>query len=133
MSDDRAFGTEDGSLSGSDPSSGTETQRRISELGRLLTSSRRRALLSYLIERGQEPVDRDRLVDTIAEVEHPDPGPTTHRRRIEIALHHVHLPKLVDAELIEYDAVAETVTYQRSRMLERLLATSATLDGSEGA
>lgn len=98
------------------------------ESHRLLTSPRRRLLLSYLSTRSDGSVSLDELIDIIAERECPDPGPATHRERILIDLHHVHLPRLADAGVLDYDPVAETVRYNGSETLESFLDTSDTAE-----
>ena len=92
----------------------------------LLATDRRRLFVSYLADRPDETVDVDEVVDAITEAEWPDPGPATHRERVPIDLHHVHLPKLADAEVIDFDPVAETVRYDGPEALGTLLeATNA--------
>ncbi|WP_231189292.1 hypothetical protein [Haladaptatus sp. DYF46] len=59
---------------------------------------------------GREPSERD--VDT------------------EIAVHHIHLPKLADAGVVEYDQSAQQATYsappQVDALLEEMLVTVST-------
>lgn len=130
----------DENLSSADSGSSTDNSRHpppdgqitAEELHRLLANDRRRYLLSYLSTEATDPVSKDELRDVIAERERPDPGPAAHRVRISIDLHHIHLPKLADAGVIEYDPVAETVSYKGSDRLESLLATSTAIgDESE--
>lgn len=84
----------------------------LDEVHRLLASERRREALSYLTARAGEAVDVDELVSVVAESERPDPGPVSHRERVETDLHHVHLPKLADAGVVSFDPVAGTVRYE---------------------
>ena len=42
--------------------------------------------------------------------------------QVELALHHVHLPKLAEAEVVTYDRDAETIRYLGDPRLESLLA-----------
>lgn len=58
----------------------------------------RRRVLSVLIDRGV--VRREALAESIAADGSIAPDD---RGRVEIALHHEHLPKLEDGQLIEYD------------------------------
>lgn len=106
-----------------------DEQIATEELHGLLASERRRHLLSHLSTEDHDPVSTDELVDVIAECEHPDPGPATHRARITTDLHHVHLPKLADAGVVEYDSVAEIVYYTGPDRLESLL--TAVEEGTE--
>lgn len=124
MDDDRPSNTDVTAPSERVRDSPRQGRTSTDELHRLLTNSRRRLLLSYLTGRGDDPASVDDLVDAVAERERPDPGPATHRDRIAIDLHHVHLPKLADVGVIDYDPVAGTVRYDGSGELESLLATS---------
>lgn len=65
----------------------------------LLSDSRRRTALWCLLERGG-PMTVEDLASAIASDEADDAA--AHHRRVEIALRHVHLPKLGDADVIEY-------------------------------
>lgn len=77
----------------------------------LLGSPVRRNLLAILRE--SDSIERDRLAATLAAAD-TDGGfgvseiTEESRRRIRIALHHNHLPRLADAGLLTYDE--ETVT-----------------------
>lgn len=130
MSDDSSPDKPDGS----DPElgvgpAGAGTERpSSSDLHRLLESPRKRRLLAHLVDRPDVPISVDELVDAVADGERSAPGPETHRRRVAIALHHVHLPKVADAGVIEYDPVAGTVRYDGSEALEYLLAASEAID-----
>ena len=58
---------------------------------------------------GNDEVNRDRLtaILTVAEADDDDDAEQV-RQRVRLKLHHNHLPRLADANLIEYDK--ETVT-----------------------
>lgn len=109
--------------------SSQQEQISLDDVHRLLASERRRLILSYLITRPNEPVPRDDLIDVVVENEYPDPGPATHRVRVESDVHHVHLPNLADAGVLDYDPVAETVQYTGSERIETLLASSNKTEG----
>lgn len=98
------------------------------ELHRLLANSRRRLVLSYLQSHPAEGAAVDDLVGAVARGEQPDPGPATHRERIQVDLHHVHLPKLADAGVVGYDPVAGTVQYEPSAELEAALSRSLEIE-----
>ena len=100
-------------------------------LHHLLSNERRRLLLSYLIERPGERVTVDDVTDWITEQEQPDPGPVSHRDRVTIDLHHVHLPKLADAGVIEHDPVTETIRYEGPEALAILLAATDEIEAEE--
>jgi DNA-binding transcriptional ArsR family regulator len=77
---------------------------QLSRLFGLLANRRRRVTLSVL-EEGQTSVEA--LATSIAadELDKPRSRVTDEdRTRVEVALHHVHLPKLQDAGLLTYDS-----------------------------
>lgn len=99
-----------------------EDQLSTTQLLETLASERRRTVLSYLLACSAERIHREAIVDGLLEREPCEPGPATHRERLEIDLHHVHLPKLADADIIEYDPTSGAVVYRASSDLESLLA-----------
>lgn len=94
----------------------------IEELSTLLQHSRRRYVLWYL-DRNAGPTSIDILSRRIAAHEaETTAGPTQRdERAVRSSLHHVHLPMLVDAGLVTYDA-QQGVVGRGSREVERLLA-----------
>lgn len=77
----------------------------------LLSKERRRYALYYL-ERQDGPVSVDELAEQVIEWE-TDPAavslPEERFERVEIELHHNHLPKASEAEYVEYDPESEEV------------------------
>lgn len=71
----------------------------------LLSKERRRYALYYL-ERRDGPVSIDELAERVIEWE-TDPAvvsiPEERFKRVELELHHNHLPKASEAEYVEYD------------------------------
>ncbi len=106
-------------------------QATINEVLSMLANERRRHLLSFLTDRSGETVPVDVLADAVMEPERPAPGPLSHRRRVQIDLHHVHLPKLADAGVIEHDPVESTVKYVGPDELAGLLDATAAFDGGD--
>lgn len=91
--------------------SATTTGTDPGEYLRALAVSRRRRLLRILDER-ETPVPTARLARLVAAREagtSADRVSDDERNRVRISLHHVHLPTLEDAGLIERDEEAETV------------------------
>ena len=77
----------------------TESERHA-----VLASDRRRTVLAALTDT-VGPIELDCLAARVAEAEPDgsgDPGDDT-RRTVAVSLHHVHLPKLVEAGLLRYD------------------------------
>ena len=90
----------------------------------LLSSSVRRNIVTTLHESG--PITRPELTAALARKEGDDEGaPEDAQRRMRIALHHNHLPRLADAGVIEYDDDTVTATPQ----LEVLARSLAAADG----
>lgn len=81
-----------------DPDRSPETSGRsdasLDRLYRLLADGERRALLAFLLER-DEPVPLSELRAHVAD--------DSDERRAGIRLVHSHLPKLAEADLVEYD------------------------------
>lgn len=69
----------------------------IDDALRVIASPLRRGLLRFLMEETNQSIHREELVERFGD-EHPvDPG------SLRVALAHNHLPRLADAEVIEYD------------------------------
>ena len=108
----------------------------VGEIHRLLGNARRRRLLASLADRPEDTVPVDEIIDVVAAGERPDPGPATHRERVAIDLHHVHLPSLADHGVIDFDPVDGTVQYDAPDALSTMLDLSIAIEGSstdEGA
>jgi hypothetical protein len=92
----------------------------------LLANQRRRAVLEYLTEAGGtatltelavEIATRETRAEPNAISDHADVSPRN-RRAVRISLHHTHIPKLADADVIDYETETETVTLRdRGRAL----------------
>lgn len=76
--------------------------RSLDTIFELLVSSRRRSAL-YVLYQSDGPVALSDLVAEVASMEDAIP------ERVGIALHQVHLPKLADTGVVDYDVEAETV------------------------
>lgn len=89
---------------------------RVDEHFVLLSDRLRRDAVRYLIPRTGEWVDRERLADALS-------GRRTgrNRRSVDLQLHHVHLPRLEDGGVVDYDRDAGLVRYSGDERLERLL------------
>jgi len=88
----------------------------------LLANRRRRRVLEVLGHHPQESIERHEIAREIAadisEVERPGENQV---RRVEISLHHNHLPALDEAELIAYDGEEAVVRLERPDTVHRLL------------
>lgn len=88
---------------------------------RILADRRRRFVLGRLIDSERNAVTLDALVEH-ASLENPRPEPVgvCDADRFLFELHHVHLPKLEDAGLVEYVERTETIHYTPSERVEKL-------------
>lgn len=87
------------------PTNGMDVDRVFT----VLSDERRRLILEYLLE-GPSPATVSELVDHLVTAElngheHPDDL----RDRIAVSLHHVHLPKLADSNLVDFDPEREEI------------------------
>lgn len=94
----------------------TTLELRESERYRLFANRRRRLLLDVLTTVGT-PCTLSEVAAGIAARERGEPErPNTDRADVEIALHHVHLPLIDDAGLIDYDADEHRIEADRTSL-----------------
>ncbi|MFO8114719.1 MAG: hypothetical protein R6U01_05060 [Halorubrum sp.] len=53
------------------------------------------------------------------------------QNKIEVELHHIHLPKLTNMDAIEFDSGSETIRYHGDKLVEALLETAPETDTSD--
>ncbi|MFC6718879.1 hypothetical protein ACFQGT_14650 [Natrialbaceae archaeon GCM10025810] len=87
----------------------------------LLANRRRRYALYYLYDRPDGVSSLDDLVDGVLTYEVIEGDVEDHRTTVRTSLQHVHLPKLEDAGIVEYDPRSETVRYWTQPSLEEWL------------
>ena len=75
---------------------------------RLFRAERARVALDVLAER-TTAIDLDDLATAVAECETTDAPDENEVQRVAISLHHRHLPKMAEADVVEYDADANRV------------------------
>jgi glycine cleavage system regulatory protein len=90
----------------------------------LLADRDRRVVLATLLEHGDERLPVGVLTDVVAR-SRPE---AVSEQTVLTALHHVHLPKLDCANVIEYDAEASLVTYRGDERLEHCLGAIRPVD-----
>jgi hypothetical protein len=103
------------------------TKGQLTLLYKLLANHRRRVLLQCLRDT-EAPIPISVLVTELTQRdEHVSPNESINT---EIAVHHIHLPKLADAGVIEYDQSTQQAAYsappQVDALLEELLVTVST-------
>lgn len=92
----------------------------VDDLLRLLADSCRRTLLHVL---GTGPSEKpvDDVVDRVVAESVTDGRTPPDRGRIRTELHHKHLPRLDERDVVDYDPERSTVRYQGCEDLEALL------------
>ncbi len=86
-----------------------------------LADAERRMILHYLTDAADHEATVDELVSYITQQEANHTGELPSRDSIEMRLHHIHLPKLVEVGLVEYDARTEQLRYWSDDRLETWL------------
>jgi hypothetical protein len=87
----------------------------------LLSNKRRRYAIHYLSTTEDGVATLSDLVEQVVTWEtetSPNDVPDDYQRRVEASLHHTHLPKLADANIIDYDARSESLRYWGQPVLE---------------
>lgn len=93
---------------------------------RVLADPTRRTLLRLLHEEERNAIGLDELTDRLTRIDDASSA-----EDVEISLYHVHLPKLEDVGLIEYDERTGHVRYRPNQTLTELFSTGL-VDGREG-
>ncbi|WP_226042118.1 winged helix-turn-helix domain-containing protein [Natrinema sp. DC36] len=81
----------------------------------------RRSILTQLIDSEATTVPADTLVDRISPEIPSSETAATHADSLLVDVHHIHLPKLEEANLIEYDPRTKTIRYSPNGRVERVL------------
>lgn len=124
---DENFEREVSDLQGIDEfSSPVEPERSITPDGILsaVGNEHRRAVLNSLISAPERTLEYDALVERVAERvrgEDTEQDSDEHRLRIRIVLHHTHLPKLKELQVIDYEAEAGHVRFVGEEMEQEIL------------
>lgn len=87
----------------------------------VLANQRRRFVLYHLHDSTDGIATIDEIAAYVASLEESDAEPAEHRLHVVTSLQHMHLPKLEDAGVVEYDQRSETVRYWRQPSLEEWL------------
>lgn len=90
------------------------TRRRLDQVFELLSRAERRETIGYLYARPNELVTLDELGRQVARSDDEE-------ENVRVALHHCHLPKLVDAGVVDYDEERTLVRYRGSSALDYVL------------
>lgn len=99
-----------------------------------LGNEHRRAILDSLNSASDETLEFEALVDRVAERlrdEDAERESDEHRRRVRIALHHTHLPKLEDVRVIDYEPATGSVQFVGGELERDLLTLVESYDVDE--
>lgn len=91
--------------------SASDYRLSVDDLFDVLVESRRRTVLAVLTDR-RSPMAVETLARAVAEREHDDISMAPSESAVEdvhVTLHHVHLPKLDESRLVDYDRNERTV------------------------
>lgn len=75
-------------------------RRAVDDVMEHLANDDRRAILRYVAEHGDDTLSRRQLLDHLAARSNGAPD----RRRLDVCLHHLHLPALAAEDVLGYDA-----------------------------
>ena len=114
-------GNEGGNDNGQMSSDTTGGNPSINAILESLAHDHRRIILSHLIESDSGVATVDELISDIIEEETSASDEIPAAGDIEAQLHHVHLQKLTDSSVIEYDARSQELRYHEAPRLEKLL------------
>lgn len=93
----------------------------------LLADTQRRELLRFLIDREEEIVETDECVEALAESLEDAPD----ERSLQAMLHHVHLPKLSNAMVVDYDNRNAQIRYWGDERIHALLEHATGLEDDD--
>ena len=89
-----------------------------------VANQQRRAIINSLIDASENTLDYETLVDRVADTvrdEDGDGASEEHRQRVRIALHHTHLPKLEEIQMVDYTAETGNVQFVGGELPHDLL------------
>jgi uncharacterized protein YydD (DUF2326 family) len=89
-----------------------------------VANEHRRAILNELDNASEKTLEYDVLVDRVADRARDKDAKresAEHRQRVRIALHHTHLPKLDEAQIIDYEAETGHVQFVGGELERDLL------------
>lgn len=93
------------------------TTGEIDQRFALLDRYERRCIIHFLQESETETVSISEVVSHLRKQE----PMADERDRIEIELHHNHLPRLDEIDAVDYDSGSETIRYDGDELVESLL------------
>ncbi|GAA0250143.1 ArsR family transcriptional regulator [Haladaptatus pallidirubidus] len=101
------------------PSDDEDLPCSLDELFDLIADPQRRRILIYLIDNADHPVPLEALLEELMSDESIDSAYS--RERLLIRLRHIHLPKLADYGVIEYNTSLQLISYTEHPRVEALI------------
>lgn len=105
----------DTEVSESGSNGGHQPTVTLDEAHQIVAHELRRKVMEVIQDGCRSHYTRSELVDALVDDVDVD------ERQLSILLHHVHLPRLAEHEIIEYDRVENDIRYRESPRVERLL------------
>lgn len=102
-----------------EPGSADDRSSALDDIFGVLADPMRREVIRYCADHANEPTDLDTVVDYLAE-QRRDGEPD--RDRIALRLHHLHLPKLAETGLVEFDPDSGRLEYRSNDAIESCLS-----------
>ncbi|WP_198661980.1 ArsR/SmtB family transcription factor [Halorussus litoreus] len=102
---------------GSDQPAADAVSLSLDETLEILANYERRRILGYLMNAPSATASADELVEHLL-AQQADAGDRPGRGHVTATLHHVHLPKLADAGVVDYDPRSQEVRYWSDDRLE---------------
>lgn len=87
----------------------------------LLAHHHRRDLFSYLVDAPDQTYRLDECAEYLLKQDAERPGELPQQTQVEADLHHVHIPKLRDVGILEYDPRTQELRYWGHDYLETCL------------
>jgi len=135
MEENRDLGTRDiQSIDAVSDSSGCERPISPDTILSAVANEHRRAILNALDTAPDNTLEYDTLVDRVADQirdEDAERVSDEHRQRVRIALHHTHLPKLDEAQIIDYEGDTGHVEFVGGALEQEILTLVEPYDNHE--
>jgi uncharacterized protein YydD (DUF2326 family) len=122
------------SIGGFSGSSAGESSTSPDTILSAVANEHRRAILHALDTAPEKTLEYDALVDRVADRirdEDAERVSEEHRQRVRITLHHTHLPKLAEAQMIDYEGDTGNVEFVGGALEQEILTLVEPYDSHE--
>lgn len=100
----------------------------LDELFQVLADEKRRRVLGYLADTDDGVAAFSELLEHVAD---DSAGESSDNERVAVSLHHNHLPKLADANVVEYDPRSEVVRYRGGQVVSHWVEIARSYEANE--